>query len=371
MSQVRIVEAGDIAAIAAMFQQVLRNQAGPPPASLVDYLRHLFLDAPFCGGGAHSLVYLNDEGKISGFIGVHMLPMTFHGRKLQAAVCGTLMSKDRDRDPLAGARLLKAFFDGPQDLSFSESANDISTRLWTRLRGATLASYSLDWIRVIRPAGFTLEAAGKKIKLARLFSPLAGGFDALWRKRLDPGQLSWPALAPGGTGQKAGTVRDISETEFIKLLDPLTSHIPLRPDWAQCHLDWILMDAHEKPNLGELIFCAVLSPNGRPIGAFAYYAKPGAIGSVLQIIALPGQAGVVIDGLIDDAAKRGLVGLRGRVQPNLLDAMLGRRIAFVHATSTVVHSRDAELLKAMTDQQAFLNGIAGEQWCRLIEGRFN
>ncbi len=38
--------------------------------------------------------------------------------------------------------------------------------------------------------------------------------------------------------------------------------------------------------------------------------------------------------------------------------------------STVVHSRDEELLKAMTGSQAFLNGIAGEQWSRLIGGHF-
>jgi hypothetical protein len=48
--------------------------------------------------------------------------------------------------------------------------------------------------------------------------------------------------------------------------------------------------------------------------------------------------------------------------------MLGRRIAFLTVASTVVHSRDPELLNAMKNSQAFLNGLAGEQWSRL--GRF-
>jgi hypothetical protein len=53
-----------------------------------------------------------------------------------------------------------------------------------------------------------------------------------------------------------------------------------------------------------------------------------------------------------------------------MEAMLSKRIAFVPVASTVVHSRDEELLKAMTGSQAFLNGIAGEQWSRLIGGHF-
>ncbi|OQM73429.1 hypothetical protein [Manganibacter manganicus] len=370
MSRVRTLEADDVPAVAAMFQRLLRKKAPPPPTSLTDYIRRLYLEAPFCGGGVHSLVHENGEGKVSGFIGVHALPMTFNGRKLRAAVCGSLMSEDRERDPLAGARLLKAFLDGPQDLSFSETANETSARLWTRSRGTALTQYSLDWVRVIRPVSFALGVASRRIRIAKVFDPLASVVDNIWRRHLGPGRLSWSALPTSGTGQKAANVREIDSIQFADLLDPLTSQYALRPDWKECRLDWILADAMDKPDLGDLVFCAVSSPTGVRIGAFAYYAKPGGIGSVLQIVAAPGQAGHVIDCLVDDAAARGLGGLRGRVQPALLEAMLGRRIAFVHAASTVVHSRDADLLLATTDSQAFLNGIAGEQWCRLIRGRF-
>ena len=73
---------------------------------------------------------------------------------------------------------------------------------------------------------------------------------------------------------------------------------------------------------------------------------------------------------VDMLAYGGLVAMRGRTQPALLQAMIGKKCAFLHASSTVVHSRDPGLLEAMTTGRAFLNGLAGEGWTRLIGDRF-
>ncbi|KQZ82896.1 hypothetical protein ASD64_08145 [Mesorhizobium sp. Root157] len=371
MSRIRPIEAADIPAIAALFQRVLRKKSSPAPDTLADYMRRFYLEAPGCDEGIASLVHLDDAGRISGFVGVHAMPMTFNGRKLRAAICGSLMVEDRDNDPMAGARLLKSFLDGPQDLSFSETANDVATQLWTRLRGVVLPQYSLDWVRVIRPLGFTLGVATGRVGIAQMLSPLANVIDGLWRRRVRPGAGSWAAVSAGRSGQKALRVVEIGSAEFAGLFEPLTDQFALRPDWEQSRLDWILADAMLKPDLGDLVFASITSPSGALVGAFAYYAKPGRIGRVLQVLARPGQAGHAIDCLVDHAAARGLCGLRGRTQAALMEAMLRRRIVFVPVASTVVHSRDTELLRAMTASQAFLNGVAGEQWSRLIGGRFD
>ena len=70
------------------------------------------------------------------------------------------------------------------------------------------------------------------------------------------------------------------------------------------------------------------------------------------------------------AAQRGASGLRGRTQPALLAAMLGRRVAFTQPASTVVHSRDEALVNAFLSAQGFFNGLAGEHWNRLAGWRF-
>ncbi|MGF6176343.1 hypothetical protein [Ensifer sp. 4252] len=371
MSEIRSLEAPDIPAIAGMFQRVFRNDKTPPPTTLTDYMRELYLDAPGCDPEIRPLVHVNAEGRISGFVGVNVLPMTLDGRQLRAAICGSLMVEDRETDPMAGARLLKAFLAGPQDLSFSETASEVSTQMWTRLRGIVLPQYSLDWVRVIRPATFALSVASNRIKLARLANPLAHGLDRVHRKRMARGQQRWSAVPDSGTSQANYTVTDIDKAAFANLLPSLTAQFPLRPNWAEEQLAHILHDAVQKPDQGDAIFASVAARTGAIVGAFVYYARSGGIGRVLQILALPGQAGPVIDGLIDHAAARGVAGLRGRTQPALLEAMLGRRIAFVHVASTVVHARDAGILQAFRNSQAFLNGLAGEHWSRLIGGHFD
>lgn len=369
MSFVRALEAGDVRAVATMFQSVLRKHRSPPTIALVDYMRKLYLDASGQDDGIRSLVHVDDAGRISGFVGVRALPMTLDGRPLRAAICSSLMVDGRERDPMAGARLLKAYIDGPQDLSFSETANEVSVQLWTRLRGAVLPQYSLDWVRVIRPAGFVASQAKERASAAGLLKPAAAAIDGLVRLRLKPGDKRWSAVASHEMPQ-ATRVATIDRAGFAACCAPLSSHFALRPRWEQLPLDDMLADAGAKPELGELALAAVSSRSGALLGAFAYHAAPGRIGRVLQVLAHPGHAGPVVDALIDDAARRGLCGLRGRTQPALLEAMLPRRIAFVPVASTVVHSRDADIMRALKDQRAFLNGLAGESWGRLIGGQF-
>ncbi|TIX62733.1 MAG: hypothetical protein E5V25_21705, partial [Mesorhizobium sp.] len=262
------------------------------------------------------------------------------------------------------------YLDGPQDISFSETANDISARLWTRLRGVVLPQYSLDWVRVMRPSSFVLSLSASRMKLARMLNPFAHALDRFYCRRMKSSERRWSGVAADGAGHGVFRTSEIDSGTFAKLVEPLTAQFVLRPEWAEGQLDHILADAAQKPDMGELVFVSVTSPVGTNVGAFAYHARKNEIGRVLQILALPGQAGAVIDCLIDHAAVRGVSGLRGRIQPALLEAMLGRRIAFLTVASTVVHSRDPELLDAMKNSQAFLNGLAGEQWSRLIGGRF-
>ncbi|HEV7322815.1 MAG TPA: hypothetical protein VGO04_29795 [Ensifer sp.] len=370
MSEIRSLESGDIPTIAGMFQRVFRDDRAVPPA-LVSYMRQLYLDAPGCDPEIRPLVHVNDHGRITGFVGVNALPMTLNGKRLRAAICGSLMVEDREADPLAGARILKAFLAGPQDLSFSETASEVSAQMWSKLRGVVLPQYSLDWVRVIRPATFSLSVAANRIKPARIAAPFARALDSFYRKRMGQGEQRWSALPEAGVAPAGFTAKETDRLGFAAVVPQFTAQFALRPDWSEGQLDHILSDAEQKPDQGELAYALVAARTGAVVGAFAYYAKVGEIGRVLQILALPGQAGPVIDCLVDAASKRGLAGLRGRTQPALMEAMLGRRIAFVHVASTVVHSRDQAVVEACRDGQAFFNGIAGEHWSRLIGGSFD
>lgn len=370
MSEIRPFQSGDSDAVAGMFQKMLRHRDSPPPPRLVSCFRNLFLESPGRDPEITSLVHLNTEGKLSGFIGINTLPMTFRGKPIRAAICGTLMVEARESDPMAGARLMRAFLSGPQDISFSETASDVAGQMWARLRGVVLPQYSLEWIRVIRPSAFVLDVAASRFGALRLLHPLAGSIDWLVRRGIKPDNPHWAGVAADVAVPDGLSVSQVDVAGFTDLIEPLTAQFVLRPDWAVDQLTHIIADATDKPDYGEPVMAVVTARSGSPIGAYFYHVRRDGIARVLQIMALPGQAGPVIDCLIADAVARGAVGLRGRTQPALLEAMLTRRIAFVQAASTVVHSRDQDLVDAFRMSDGFFNGLAGEHWCQLFGGRF-
>lgn len=371
MSEIRPLTAAEIPAVAGLFQRAFRDRDKAPPAALTAYLRQHYLEAPGYDPEIAPLVHVADDGEVSGFIGVNALPMSHGDRKLRAAVCGSLVVERRDSDPMAGARLLKAFLAGPQDLSFSETSSEVSAQMWSKLRGVALPQYSLDWVRVIRPSAFVLALASRRIGAVRLLAPLGRGLDRYLRGRMPENALRWSGIPERWSVKGGLKVAEIDRAGFAALIEPLTRQFALRPDWSDEQLAYIVGEAAEDRSQGEAVFASVSTAGGKPIGAFLYHLRPGGIARVMQVLAASGQAGPVIDCLIGHAAERGAAGLFGRTQPALLDGLLGRRMAFLHLASTVVHSREPELVNASLNAEGFFNGLAGESWSRLIGGRFD
>ena len=371
MSTVRPFTAEDVPAAAALFQETFLDARVTAPPALAAYMRRLYLGEGADRADLPSLVHVDAGGAITGFIGVDALTMRHGDRTLRAAIGGSLMVRDYDSDPMAGARLLKAFLAGPQDISLSETASEVATRMWTSLRAVALPQYSFDWVRVFRPGSFALHAAARRFPSLRLLAPLGRGVDRLAAAGMRGEGLYWTGMREPRPVSGGLAAREIDEAAFIALVEPLTAQFPLRPQWAPGQLDAIMADARHKPIYGDLVLCAVEGRGGAPVGAFAYHVRPGRIARVLQVLARPGQAGPVVDCLIGDAFRRGAAALRGRTQPALLEAMLGRRVALINVSSTVVHSRDPALVEACRAGELFFNGLAGEHWNRMIGGSFD
>jgi hypothetical protein len=370
MSEVRPFATADIPVIADMFQRILRKTDRPATASLKAYLADLFLDPPDFDPGIVSLVHERADGSVSGFLGVLPQPMQLDGVRLRAAICGTLMVDNHAEDPFAGARLLRAFLAGPQDLSLTETANDVSTAMWRKLRAAVLPDYSLEWLRVIRPAGFATALVANRLGMAGMLAAVARPIDALLHRRNAQTGRHWSHICP--SDQKTNLKdEDADEERLLELFPLLTTHFPLRPQWHSETLRVRLAHSRSKANYGDCVRRVVTTRDGRAVGLFIYYGDRGGIGRAVQILASPGEEGAVIDRMLDHAARRGLVALRGRTQPALLDAMLGRRFAFLHASSSIVHARDPALMEFFGSGKAFFNGFAGESWARLIGDSFD
>ena len=158
MSEIRPCLAEDIPAVADLFQKTFRNARRPPPPALQSVLRELFFEHPWQDPELPSRVSEAD-GKLIGFIGVLPVHMSFRGRKLRAAVPSSIMVDDPQKHPLAGAKLMRAFLNGPQDLSFSEPISPLAQTMWEKAGGETAPSESMEWLRVLRPVGLALAFA--------------------------------------------------------------------------------------------------------------------------------------------------------------------------------------------------------------------
>jgi hypothetical protein len=290
--------------------------------------------------------------------------MQLRGRPVRAAIAGSLMVADPHRDPLAGARLLRAFLKGPQDLSFSETANPVSQGMWERLGGFAAPAYSMEWVRVLRPFAAGVAALAQKAPAARLLRPLAFGLDAL------AGPATARLLGPAGGAQGPARGTDADEAAIAEAVAELAPTFALGPNWDGETLRWIVTHAREKERHGPLSRRIVTGRGGRLVGCSLSYGRTGGIGWVLQILARPDGVGAVVDDLLAHAARQGFAALRGRSNPLVLDALLRRKCLMLHRASTVVHARDGELLQAVRAGEAMLNGLAGESWTRLIGGEF-
>jgi hypothetical protein len=357
---VRACRREDVPAIAGMFVRVLLKGGRSASAGLIRYFEEVLL-----GGGAgepRSRVFVDARGEVRGFIGIWPRRMLINGRAIEAAAAGSMMVEHPREHPTAGARLLRAFLSGPQDLSFSETANDISQRMWETVGGERLPAASLDWVRVLRPAGFAVAVARNTHAAASLLRPAAAGIDRL---------MAAAGRALPSAGAAAGLhASEATSAEIAALIPMLSASYQLHPDWRAPELALLLAHAERKERYGDLYRRIVYARSGQPAACYLYYGRRGEIARVLQVLARPEAAGAALDSLFCHAAAVGCVGVRGRADLVLFDALIARRCFLFHSSATVVHARDKALLEEVKGARALLTGLAGESWTRLIGGEF-
>jgi hypothetical protein len=369
MGQIRPLTETDIPAVAALFQRAFRHTDHAASDALVECLRYLYLEHPLCHDSVPSFVHESPIG-LSGFVGRHRLPMTLAGRDIRCALFSTIMADRRAGDPLIGPKLLKAALAGPQDFSLTDTASDISLAMGLRLGNTALPCHSLNWIRIIRPAQWLLNRASQRVSLFRLLRPIAGAGDDLLRNRISPDQPRWLGFTERRGGRLAN-VTEIDHDTFAGLFLEFSHRFALRPTWSPAEVSALTMEAILKRDFGPAFIASVSDHRGRTIGGFFYHLKERSNARVLQIVTAPGQEGAVLDALITHAAHKGAAAITGRSEPYLMEAMLGRRIAFTNTASTMISTRDAEIKAIIQSGDAMLNGLVGEQWSPLIGNRFD
>ena len=365
---VRSFTTADVPAVATLFTRIFLRRGEVTPVGLEQYLTSVFLSAPWTDPEINSLVHVRPDGTVNGFIGVLPVPFQWGERRLRGAVFSSLMVDDHEADPMAGARLMRALLAGPQDLSFCETASEVTIAMWERLKGVSLLQHSLTYLRILRPFGYMTETLRRRTALAAPLALLASPIDGLVRTRLPAGTLRrW---AYNARHDDRLLEAPLTPEGLIRLLPQFLAEYPIRPAWTSETITRVLADAAVKPNFGPMTLQLVTSAGGAPVGAFAYHGRPGRTAHVLQGFATRRHAAAVVDRMFSHAAQSGMVAVVGRTEPHLLQALAGSETVLFHIAASAVHSRDPVLVAAYLRGDGFLNGIAGETWSRLIGDNF-
>ena len=120
MAHIRALQAGDLPAVASLTQAHL-----PGPTADEGFLRRTLLDDPWFDSDLPSLIATDDDGRVIGSIASQARRLTFGDQQLRAVCCSHLVVDPAARAGASGALLLGRLLGAGQDLTWSESADDI------------------------------------------------------------------------------------------------------------------------------------------------------------------------------------------------------------------------------------------------------
>lgn len=355
MGDIRPLERNDLEQVTSLYEHVARSGSRTPPPRLASYFEETFFDHPWADPEIPSLVYAEDDGRITGFMGSSVRRYSFDGRPVRLGVSGQLVADPGARGHAPGAFLMSAYMNGPQDLTVTDTASELVRRIWEGVGGETFHLACVGWVRIFRPLQF---ASGYRRRRKRLGAsgptrPVLAGVDAAARTVL--GRVLRPP-------QTAVEGRAMSAKDLVDNLEAVTEGMRLRPAYDEAFLEWLFAKVATITGRGELRHRIVTS-GGRVRGWYVYYLLPGGISQVLQVAGDERDVGDVLDDLFRDAYEGGTAGLQGRVEAPLLEPLSHRR-AVLHPSGylALVHARDPDLLYAVQSGRALLTRLEGEWW---------
>ena len=291
-----------MAAVAALFQKTFGIEAGRRHPRLPAISTRRFSATPATTLKSPPACMSTQTGRVTGFIGVFPRALGASWQAFRAAIAGTLMVEHPEREPLAGAKLLRSVIKGPQDISISETTNLISQRLWEPLGGKVVPLLSLDWFRI-----FTAELPRPSRCLRRGLR--AGDCSRPQRRAADWIGGSWTrsTLQPGeASGRLLWSIANPRMPRSPLLSSSCRRRSIFVRRGRRGRVEWLLSQAARKERYGAASRAIVSAPKGEPLGCYIYHGRPGGIGRVLQMLARTRSVGDCYRLLFHEADQAGL-----------------------------------------------------------------
>ena len=350
----------DIPQVADLNWRFLRHRKGVAPPALQYFFRELYFTNPWIDSSLPSLVYEASGGKIVGFLGVNPRKMSIRGQPIRVAFGGNFVVHPEARSTIAGLRLLGTYMAGGQDLSQTDSANDVSRALLRRLGFSTILPFSIHWARPLRPSHYALHEMSRLMRpavsacLRAAAKPLCSVVDNIAaRFTASPFRYTPPHLQAG----------ELDVETLLQCLAEFRGGCSLWPEYDVHSLSWLLTFMDRMKAGGDLRKLVLRDASQKIVGWYIYHVKPGAVSEVVQIGGARQFTKDILDHLFHDAWSHGAVGLHGVVDSRLMDDFSEKNCFFTcRGGWMLAHSRRPELLELLNRGDAFLSRLDGE-WC--------
>ena len=346
MTEIRPFERADLSAVIALLEGHL-----PSWTYGEWFLARTLVDSAWADSDLPSLVAVDGEGDILGFIGAQVRRLQFDGRELRGVCCGHLtVAADRGAGH-AGALLLRRLLSGAQDLTWTDSPTDGVIHMWRTFGGHLDHPRSCDWMLVLRPLRWT---GGVLATMARR-SPMREAMPvAAVPVQASGGRFvarAFPPCPPGVEGEEA------TPAAIVEELPALTRGLRLRVDYDAAYLAQLLEEVDA--TMGSLVR-RLVRRDGRAIGWYCYLSRPGGASRVLHLCAPESELEAVVSELTEHARARGSAVLTGRLEPHLSSPMRRRLAAIGFARQPLIHVRDPEVQAMLATGESLLTHLDGE-----------
>ncbi len=316
------------------------------------FLAETLIDQRWTADELPSLVAVDADGTILGFIGAQVRRMRLDDRILQGVCCSHLVVVDDRRAGPAGALLLRRMLSGKQDLTWTDTATDGVAHMWRTFGGHLDNTRSFDWMLVLRPVRWAREVLTKRVRRRVPVRELAPA-------RAVPLHALGPRLAPHSLPSLPADVRgeDTTAASIVESFDDLTHDLRLYVDYDEPSLDQLfaLIASAAEPPVRRLV-----RRGEAAIGWYAYLPRPGGASRVLHLCGRDSEMESVFGELVHDARERGSAILAGRCEPHLRTPLSVRSAVLGFARCPLIHSRELEVSALLATDASLLTALDGE-----------
>lgn len=355
-SGIRAFERGDLPAVCALYEQVMRSGARNYPPALAEYFVRLFVDDPWIDAETPSLVYETGDGEIVGFIGASARRMRLDGRPIRMVASSNLVVEPGWRPRGVGALLNRQVLQGPQELTVADRANDSSRSMWLGLGGQEMVHGSVGWYRIFRPGSAVramVAGRGREGALRTGTALAAAPLDAVARRLPKVGRGSEPT-------EPDVTAEPLTAEVLLEQVRGLPRRLRLHPDYDAAYLQWLFGELDAVVPRGRVVGRLVRSGRGQVLGWYLYLLPERGIAQILQVAVVGPDPEVVIDHLFWHAFTEGAAAVQGRLEPMLSGVLTRPGIVLRKTARALVHSENDTVLALLGSTKSLLSHVDGE-----------